>query len=448
MEVFDNVETCYRKIKQQNKTDSGKKTTMEWILNLLRNEATELSIAAHAKTIREEKSREIPDFDKCQRILYEMSRDFIADQKIFFYPENRLPDLYARINERNSGAEQILHDIRAINERNLASACSAMDRANTKNLEQLLLTHRSGNLITLSMRSKFGKKIGVHRDDFKKLYNCEGLLESSISARYNILKDSYMEISKRSRSRIDSRVKKWISMDNKRFEWTIHELESILSKYRDASIDPNSKRISCHKSVERRFASYCQKTVDAIPKISSFQGGLPSGRNLNEWKMRTIDAYEAWYRDGVARIENNFIGYLEEVTDRICELQRIRTSLLLREKKLDSLSSIPQFTLLDAVSRENRSDSTKMVRDYVDVKMKLETISSVPQHSFSATCKPEIEADTELSSRGDSVTYPFGTFSSLELGTRLRQMCTCCAIPFEDQEDILLSMLFDEDSII
>ena len=175
-----------------------------------------------------------------------------------------LGDILENIQSRNSAAEHIVQDIKAINNRATTAAVASLDKLDQVYSETLFKLIDHGNEVLNKLQSKFKSTLKRQREEFKKAFECATLLETGIEARYKLLRDSIRSVMQRSFERLEVRFDEIAALDKQNFNWTVNELKTTKATWDEKS---ESKRVAAHATVNRKLQNIMDSTITTSTKV-------------------------------------------------------------------------------------------------------------------------------------------------------------------------------------
>lgn len=432
LEMESLVERCLKRFKEIDSSSSAERKTsflahMDRVLKLTRQSTDELSIEEVSKKITSNDQR-YAFVDECNEKLSQETHDLMALHDLFRQDDSFLTDLYNECNTKNSADMQIMQDIKGINERNLEAALSLLTKSHDHCQDQFVQLIATGENVVVRLGSDFTKKVHKVREEIRSEHNCEDVLGSGIEIRYQYLRDTYLEILKRSYFRTDAKVKDWISIEHQRFEWAKEKIDRSIQNY---SLGDRSKRMSYHAKVNERERAFSDFALQIASKSLSPTKERQNKDSVQAWKSKIKNELETWLSTTVGFMESTIDEHLFLLEAELSMLKRSEMRLRMEDRRLHHLSRMSPYALGEATTRESPGQPHPVLGHHLPHRFgpPRGTGRNVMQ---SGVAHPQ-------SSEGE---HPSGSFSSLRLGTHVNQLCDVAAIPINEQEELLMHILF------
>jgi hypothetical protein len=202
-------------------------------------------------------------FNPIVQYVLKAAEDGHERQKVLGYQRGSLTEILDITQSRNSAAEQIVQDIKAINAKSLTAASDSLEKADKIYTETLLKLFDDGNVIMDNAECKFHSLLRKHREEFGKAFDCNMLLEYGTEARYMQIKTAIDSVMKRSFLRSNNRFDELVALDKQNFQWTVKELQATKIKWESGE----AKRKQSHDAVNEKLAKLSERTLDLAGKV-------------------------------------------------------------------------------------------------------------------------------------------------------------------------------------
>jgi hypothetical protein len=252
-----------------------------------------------------------------------------------------------------TAADNILQQIKVVDERNLDSAVHYLERMafdDQIGSEAILLDYVDyADRCADDALDGMVEKITQSRIEFRKSRNSVELIEDAMKTDYEHLKGTYKALLKDVNKRAEHNDKQWIKFEEECRQWQLSKMNEIVSKYRRPEHGVNNlaqKYKVIRKRVNKRLSGFSAALIDSAKARLAEPGSDYNTRyhkavhRAIEWKHEEQQKLEDWLSVSIADIEMQHMDLVDKLQGLLVDLRQHEYSLELYKMKIEQLGHL------------------------------------------------------------------------------------------------------------